>query len=300
MKNRYRIETNRIQYTDNKKERIKSGFITFVISGIILVFILLYKTTFTTVTPPTYIDITFETDDLGANYGTDEVGLGDGEPADQAVALGEGGNPLANSNSDNSSSSSQQEENQSFLSDPTSKENVSVPSKKTETKKKTTTQSATSTTKTTAKADSKAGVGNKNTGGNPQGNSAVGALLKGKGTSTTSTGEGTGGRPGQNQGVPDGGSGSGGEGIGNGRKLVSFIPGTMGRGGSVPAHDCTATGKITFSYTVDKNGNIVSVSRKSGTSNTCLVNTGIKWIKQYVKADKGTQSVSGSYVINFN
>ena len=310
------MQSNKIQYTDNKKERILSGIITFIISSIILAFILLYKTTFITVTPPTYIDINFESDDLGANFGTDEVGLGEEEPADQDVQFGTGGDPFAAESPDGSSSAitnESEEDSKSYLSDPASKEPSPVVSKKAEVKKNTTpkpetpktstkqaTNSSTSKTSTAKKSNTKAGAGGEGTtGGNPKGNAAVGALLKGKGTSTSSTGEGTGGRPGQNQGVPDGGSGSGGEGIGNGRKLVSFIPGTMGRGGNVPSHDCTGAGTVIFSYTVDKNGTVTSVSRQSGPSNTCMVNTGIKWIKQYVKADKGTRSVSGTYKITF-
>ncbi|MDR1877043.1 MAG: ferric siderophore ABC transporter substrate-binding protein [Flavobacteriaceae bacterium] len=297
MKNPY-VASNKIQYTTNKKERLTSGFITFLISGVTLTFILLYKTSFVTITPPTYIDISFEMeDDLGANYGTDKVGLGEEEPVEQAVLAGKGGNLSTESSTDLSSSS--QQEDKPYLSDPDSKENASAASKKTDVKK-TDAKSTTTTSKNTSKkSDAKSGTGEGDTGGSTKGKDAVGALISGKGKSTTSTGEGTGGRPGQNQGVETGGSGSGGEGIGNGRNLISFIPGTMGRGGKVPGHDCTGSGTIVFSYTVDKNGTVISASRKSGTSNTCLVATGIRWIKQYVKADKGTQSVSGTYKITF-
>jgi hypothetical protein len=296
------MENNRIRFPDNKRERIFSGIITFFISGILLFFILTYKTIFTTSTPPTYIDINFEMDDLGANYGTDEVGLGEEEPADQEVLLGEGGSLLAGNIENIPTSVSEQRENNSFFSNADSKENISIPTKKTEIKKNTIStkqNSASSSQSTSNKSNSKFSTGNKNSKENPKGNAAVDNLLKGKGGSTTSTGQGTGGRPGQNQGVETGGSGSGGVGIGNGRKLTNFIPGTMGKKGEVPVHNCNSSGTIVFSYTVDKNGAIISVTRKSGVSNTCLVNTGIQWIKQYVKANKGTRSASGTYRINF-
>ncbi|MDR2122260.1 MAG: ferric siderophore ABC transporter substrate-binding protein [Flavobacteriaceae bacterium] len=293
-------ESNKIRFTENKKERVLSGIITFLISALLLFFILTYKTVFTTITPPSYIDILFEMeDDLGANYGTDAVGLGEEEPIEQDVLSGAGGGALIENPESAASSAADQKENSSYLTDTDSKEKTSIAPKKT-TPKKTNTKTTSNTAKNTPKtSNTPPGAGVGNAGGNAKGNAAVGALISGKGKSTTSTGEGTGGRPGQNQGVETGGEGSGGEGIGNGRKLIGFIPGTMGRGGKVPEHDCTESGSITFSYTVDKNGNITSVNRKSGVRSACLVNTGIKWIKQYVKADKGTQSVSGVYRINF-
>ena len=244
---------------------------------------------------------------MGANFGTDEVGLGEEEPADQEVLRGEGNNARAENSENNISTNDlMQEENKTILAHQNdSKENIPEPVKKTETKKNSKTKNSSKNTNNLtikkSKTNTVAGVGTENStvGGNPKGNAALGNLIKGKGTSTSSTGEGTGGRPGQNQGVETGGNGNGGEGIGNGRKLISFIPGTMGRGGKVPEHNCAGSGTIIFSYTLDKNGNVISVSRKSGINNTCLLNTGIKWIKQYVKGNSGTRSVTGTYKINF-
>ncbi|MCT6868598.1 ferric siderophore ABC transporter substrate-binding protein [Apibacter sp.] len=300
-------ESYRIKYYDNKKQKLISGTLTILISGALLLFILTYKTVFITVTPPVYIDINFDIDDLGANFGTDEVGLGEEEPADQEVLRGEGNNARAENSENNISTNDlMQEENKTILAHQNdSKENIPEPVKKTETKKNSKTKNSSKNTNNLpikkSKTNTVAGVGTENStvGGNPKGNAALGNLIKGKGTSTSSTGEGTGGRPGQNQGVETGGNGNGGEGIGNGRKLISFIPGTMGRGGKVPEHNCAGSGTIIFSYTLDKNGNVISVSRKSGINNTCLLNTGIKWIKQYVKGNSGTRSVTGTYKINF-
>lgn len=297
----------KIKYYDNKKEKLISGIITILISAIILSFILTYKTVFLTVTPPAYIDINFDMDDMGANFGTDKVGLGDEEPIDQDALLGEGKEVNSESTHEDKSlnDSKPQEDNKPILTNQNdSKDVIPEPVKKTEPKTKNKSKLVNKTnlksSLTKSNSQSAAGAGKKNaTGGSPSGNAALGNLIKGKGAATSSSGEGTGGRPGQNQGVETGGNGNGGEGIGNGRKLVSFIPGTMGRGGNVPEHNCNGSGTIIFSYTLDKNGNVISVNRKSGINNTCLFNTGIKWIKQYVKGNAGTRSVTGTYKINF-
>ncbi len=67
-----------------------------------------------------------------------------------------------------------------------------------------------------------------------------------------------------NSGDPLGGNGDGDSKIGVDRKLISYIPGTMGKGGEQPSHNCTANGTITISYTVDKAGNVISARRSSG------------------------------------
>ncbi|WP_185249135.1 hypothetical protein [Chryseobacterium bernardetii] len=83
------------------------------------------------------------------------------------------------------------------------------------------------------------------------------------------------------------------------RKLISFIPGTMGRGGIQPSHCCTAKGSITITYTVDKEGNVVSARKLGGVSDSCIITTSISWIKKYVKAEKSNFSSSGTYRIIF-
>ena len=87
--------------------------------------------------------------------------------------------------------------------------------------------------------------------------------------------------------------------IGVERKLIRFIPGTMGRGGIQPSHSCTASGFIMIAYTVDKAGNVVSARRSGGVSDPCIVSTSIFWIKKYVKAEKSNFSSSGTYQIIF-
>ncbi len=87
--------------------------------------------------------------------------------------------------------------------------------------------------------------------------------------------------------------------IGNGRYLLKWIPGTNGKEGKALANKCSGSGSVTFSYTVSKEGWVTSVKRSSGSSNTCMVNSGINWIKNYVKADKGKSSATATYKINF-
>ncbi|PQL91967.1 hypothetical protein C4S76_11155 [Apibacter adventoris] len=296
-KNKPRMPTcNKTSYENNKNEKIISALITLFISGIILFLILTFHTTFFTTTPTTYIDINFDSD-LGSDYGTSAVGLGDEEPADQDLQKGNGGDPLGKDGALASSNEIEKEEN-SYLTNTSSKETVTSTSNTKKSSKDNTKQN--SAEKYNTKSKSSKGTGNGKESGNIKGTEAIGALLKGKGNSNSSTGHGSNGKPGQNQGDPMGNGSGGGEGFGNGRNLIGFIPGTMGRGGSVPPYNCSGTGTIIFNFTVDKTGNVTSVNRKSGISNTCLVNTGIKWIKQYVKADKGKSPATGTYRINFN
>lgn len=83
------------------------------------------------------------------------------------------------------------------------------------------------------------------------------------------------------------------------RKLIGFIPGTMGRGGVQPSHSCTASGSVMIAYTIDKKGNVVSARRSGGASDSCIVSTSIGWIKKYVKAEKADVSSTGTYKITF-
>ncbi|MEC5394061.1 ferric siderophore ABC transporter substrate-binding protein [Bergeyella sp. RCAD1439] len=132
--------------------------------------------------------------------------------------------------------------------------------------------------------------------GDAKGTTAVGNLIRGRGASNGS--QGTGGTSG-NVGDPLGGEGQGDSKIGIDRKLVAFIPGTMGRGGAQPSHNCSASGTITIAYTVDKAGNVVSARRSGGLSDPCVTSTTIAWVKQYVKAEKASTSSTGTYRITF-
>ncbi len=132
--------------------------------------------------------------------------------------------------------------------------------------------------------------------GDSKGTAALGNLIRGRGTSTGSQGTESGAA---NQGDPLGGSSNGDSKIGVNRNLIAYIPGTMGRGGSQPSHQCSASGTITIAYTVDKSGNVTSARRSSGVSDPCVSSTSAAWVKQYVKAEKSTSSSTGTYRITF-
>lgn len=162
---------------------------------------------------------------------------------------------------------------------------------------KTATKAAPAKATPTKASPAKATSPNSNTGtGDGKGTSAIGNLLKGRGTKTGT--QGTSGTT-ANAGDPLGGDGNGDSKIGVDRKLVGFIPGTMGRGGAQPAHNCSASGSINIAYTVDKAGNVISARRSGGVSDPCVVSTSVSWVKQFVKAEKSNSSSTGTYSITF-
>ncbi len=175
---------------------------------------------------------------------------------------------------------------------------VSTPKAEKVVKAKTPTKSTpTKTTKPKKASPAKAATPNSTTGsGDGKGTAAVGNLLKGRGTKTGT--QGTSGTTG-NAGDPLGGDGNGDSKIGVDRKLVGFIPGTMGRGGAQPSHNCSASGSINIAYTVDKAGNVISARRSGGVSDACVVSTSVSWVKRYVKAEKSNSSSTGTYSITF-
>ncbi len=176
-----------------------------------------------------------------------------------------------------------------------SEKNTAVKTEKTE--KKPTKSSETTTSKnSTSKTSATSNTTTKNAQGDGKGTAAIGNLIKGKGTKTGS--QGTSGTTG-NSGDPLGGEGNGDSKIGIDRKLVSWIPGTMGKGGEQPPHNCSANGTITISYVVDKAGNITSARRSSGISDPCVVTAAVIWVKKYVKAEKATTNSTGTYKITF-
>lgn len=132
--------------------------------------------------------------------------------------------------------------------------------------------------------------------GDSKGTAAVGNLIRGRGKAAGS--QGTMGTTG-NAGDPLGSDGNGDSRIGVDRKLIGFIPGTMGRGGAQPSHNCSASGTITISYTVDKAGNVTSARRSGGISDACVASTSVSWVKQYVKAERANTSSTGTYRITF-
>lgn len=177
---------------------------------------------------------------------------------------------------------------------PTRSETKVATAKKVEKAK--TTSTSTSDKKTESKTIAKGSIKKEGATGDGRGNAAIGNLLKGRGTNSGSQGTGTGAG---NYGDLVGGDSDGDSKIGIDRKLVGFIPGTMGRGGAQPKQNCEASGSISISYTVDKAGNVVSANRSSGISDPCVSSTAIQWVKQYVKAEKAKVSSKGTYKIVF-
>ena len=176
-----------------------------------------------------------------------------------------------------------------------SEKTTAVKTEKTE-KKSTKSSETTASKTTTSKTSTTSNTTAKNAQGDGQGTAAIGNLIKGRGTKTGT--QGTDGTVG-NSGDPLGGKGDGDSKIGVDRKLISYIPGTMGKGGEQPSHNCTANGTITISYTVDKAGNVISARRSSGISDPCVVTAAVIWVKKYVKAEKASTNSTGTYKITF-
>lgn len=174
---------------------------------------------------------------------------------------------------------------------------ISVPKAEKVAPTKTATKSEPTKTAAAKASPAKATTSNSKTGtGDGKGTAAIGNLLKGRGTKTGTQGTST--TPG-NSGDPLGGEGNGDSKIGVDRKLVGFIPGTMGRGGAQPTHNCSASGSINIAYTVDKAGNVISARRSGGVSDPCVVSNSVSWVKKYVKAEKANSSSTGTYSITF-
>ncbi len=132
-------------------------------------------------------------------------------------------------------------------------------------------------------------------------NKALTDLLKRRNQGGGSSGEDPDGRV-RGSRTQGNGQGSGtGEGIigEGGRKLIKKVPGTMGDSQPSLSANCSATGRMEFTYTVDRSGKVTSVYRSGGISDPCLKETGIAWIKKYVKASKGNSTAKGVYKINF-
>ena len=176
-----------------------------------------------------------------------------------------------------------------------SEKTTAVKTEKSE-KKSTKSSETTASKTTTSKTSSTSKTTTKNAQGDGKGTAAIGNLIKGRGTKTGT--QGTDGTVG-NSGDPLGGKGDGDSKIGVDRKLISYIPGTMGKGGEQPSHNCTASGTITISYTVDKAGNVISARRSSGISDPCVVTAAVIWVKKYVKAEKASTNSTGTYKITF-
>ena len=269
-----------------ENDRRKSALITFLVSALIFLGIFFY--TFTkTIEKPEQITT------MLINFGDNQNGKQTEEPANQEGSL-------AAEAAEESKPEEQPKAKEIIVEEKIiTGKNAKISAPKAEKITKTaTTPSKSSTKTTTPKASAtKTTTPNSKTGtGDGKGTAAIGNLLKGRGTKPGS--QGTNGTTG-NAGDPLGGDGNGNSKVGIDRKLVGFIPGTMGRGGKQPSHNCTASGTINISYTVDKAGNVVSARRVSGVSDPCIATNSVAWVKKYVKAEKASTSSTGVYSITF-
>lgn len=272
---------------EENKDRIKSAILSILIWSAILLFVFLYK-----LKPNLHQEAEVITTML-VNFGDNRDGKGIEEPANQEGSL-----------------TAQGEEITAESVEASVPETRTVTEREPKTKKsgaKDKILTGNNTKATTKKEDSKsnkkevsnataATANSKSRKGDGKGNAAIGNLIKGRGTKAGS--QGTGGRVG-NAGDPLGGDGNGDSKVGVDRKLIGYIPGTMGRGGAQPSHSCTASGSITISYTVDKAGNVMSARRSGGISDPCAVSTSVLWVKKYVRAEKANTSSTGTYKITF-
>ncbi|KUJ57681.1 hypothetical protein [Chryseobacterium aquaticum] len=288
-----------INREEEKRDKLKSAVLSVLIWSAILLFVFIYKMKPTERPKETEVVTT-----MLVNFGDNRNGAGIDEPANQEGSLASKAeenapDPVENMvtetktviNPDPKPETKKTEVKDKIITGNNTK--VAVPKKEdSKTNKKST---ATSTTKT--KAKSSATTANSKTGnGDGKGTAAIGNLIRGRGTKAGSqgTGDGIG-----NDGDPLGGDGNGDSKVGIDRRLVGYIPGTMGRGGAQPSHSCSAGGSITISYTVDKAGNVVSARRSGGISDPCVVSTSVSWVKKYVKAEKASVSSTGTYKISF-
>jgi len=286
-----------INKDEHNRDKVKSAVLSVLIWSAILLFVFIYKM------KPTQREKEPElVTTMLINFGDNRNGDGIEEPANQEGSLAAKvdettSEPTENNVAEPKTIIKPQPENKKteakdkIVTGNNSK--VTVPKKDDSKLNKKST--ASSTTKKTTK--SSATTANSKTGkGDGKGTAAIGNLIKGRGTKAGSQGTGTGIG---NDGDPLGGDGNGDSKVGIDRRLVGYIPGTMGRGGAQPSHNCSAGGSITISYTVDKAGNVVSARRSGGVSDPCVVSTSVSWVKKYVKAERASVSSTGSYKITF-
>ncbi len=289
-----------INKNEEDKDKLKSGIITAAVWAAILLFLFIYKVT--TKLPEKQEVVTR----MLINFGDNRNGNGAEEPANQDGSLA-AVETTKIEQPQPEPKSAEKAEPQPVKVQPkeTPKERIitgtssKVSTKKaTETSNKTTAKpkATTSGSKTATKSSSSTKANSTSGTGDGKGTAAIGNLIRGKGTKAGT--QGTNGTVG-NAGDPLGGAGNGDSKVGIDRKLVGFIPGTMGRGGSQPTHNCSASGNIVIAYTVDKAGNVVSARRSSGVSDPCIVSTTVFWVKKYVKAEKAPTSSTGTYKITF-
>lgn len=287
-----------INREDEKKDRIKSAILSALIWSAILLFVFIYKMTPTEQEKEPEIITT-----MLVNFGDNRNGSGIEEPANQegslaAKSLESSTEPVESAASEPKTSITPDPKPETKKSDAKDRIITGTNNKMTAPKKEDSKNNKKSTASSSSKnAKSTATTANSKTGnGDGKGNAAIGNLIRGRGTKPGSQGTGNGIG---NNGDPLGGDGNGDSKVGIDRRLTGYIPGTMGRGGAQPSHNCSASGSITIAYTVDKAGNIVSARRSGGISDPCVVSTSVGWVKKYVKAERANVSSTGSYNITF-
>jgi hypothetical protein len=286
------MNAHAINNREENKDKLKSGIITAIIWSLILLSISIYK--FSVHIPKQKELIT----QMLINFGDNENGNGSEEPAEQEGSLASTPNLMEEIPAEKTEIIEKSAEVLPTKKE-TSTEKIITGNNPENIVKKSDNSEGKSSPKKSATSSKSTSLNVKNSNsetGGGKGTEAIGNLIKGRGTKTGTQGDG--GISG-NSGDPLGGEGNGDSKIGIDRKLVSFIPGTMGRGGTQPAHNCTTSGTINIDYTVDKAGNVISAKRSSGISDNCVVSASIEWVKKYVKAEKANSSSSGTYKITF-
>ena len=287
------METITQHQRNERKDQLKSATITALITA--LLFLLIFYYQFVREIPKEEKVTT-----MLINFGDNRNGNGAEEPANQEGSLAsseiyipeELKTPEPTSEKVVETPKAVEKPAEKLVTGKSEKATIAKSDKKEKVADKTTTTSKTTTSKTSSVAN----TSNKKAQGDGQGTAAIGNLIKGRGTKSGSQGnEGATG----NAGDPLGGNGNGESKIGVDRKLISFIPGTMGRGGEQPPHNCNASGTVNIAYIVDKSGNVTSARRGSGISDPCVVTAAIIWVKKYVKAEKATTNSTGVYKITF-
>lgn len=273
-------------HNTEKKDRRKSAVITVAIAAMILLGLYFYKFTKTQT-------VAEEVTMMLINFGDSQNGDGTEEPANQ-----EGSKAAVTETVSQPQPEPQPTPVKEIPERIITGQNPKVSAPKVDKASKVS-KSTTAAAKTPAKKPAsfatKPTTATKGTG-DGRGTAAVGNLIRGRGRNPGS--QGNTGLPG-NAGDPLGGDSNGDSRIGVDRILIKFISGTEGKGGSKPQHNCTASGKISIAYTVDRAGNVISARRSGGSSDPCIVSTSVSWVRQYVKAEPASTSSTGTYRITF-
>lgn len=285
---------------EENRDRIKSALLSILIWSAILLFVFIYKLKPEIEQEPEVVTT------MLVNFGDNRNGEGIEEPAEQPGSLAAATEEVTPEPVEAAVPETKTVIKPEPIPEPKKTEakekiitgnNSKVTAPKKEEAKKTDKKAATSTSATKNTKKSGAATGNSKAGnGDGKGNAAIGNLLAGRGKNPGNQGDGKGTG---NAGDPLGGDGNGDSKVGIDRKLIAYIPGTMGRGGAQPNNSCTASGTITVAYTVDKAGNVVSARRSGGTSDPCISSNAVAWVKKYVKAEKANTSSTGTYKITF-